>query len=141
MAANGLDLKYPPWMYEQCKLQNPRSIRSLYYKLFFQDEMPAVYKASNRPAAPPRPPPPMRCPACGTEHKSADDDCPSCGLPGNAPADRIRLFQKLHALPPEKRAEYFRREQDIGGECALTDFVKYSALLANLQTEFGLETA
>jgi len=142
MAANGLDLSYLPWMYEQCKLQSPRSIRGLYYTLFFDDTMPEIYKASRHTNAPPPPPPDIPCPVCGTLHAQRDDNCPSCGLPKDVPEDRIQLLQALHTFPPEKRAEYIRREQILGDECG-KDYIKYSSLLANLQKEFGLnlETA
>jgi len=142
MAANSLDRSYLPWMYERCKIQNPRSIRGLYYTLFFDNTMPEIYQASRRINAPPPPPPDIPCPVCGTLHAQREDTCPSCGIPKDIPEDRILLFRQLHTFPPEKRAEYFRREQALGDECG-KDYIKYSSLLANLQKEFGLslETA
>jgi len=142
MAANGLDLPYLPFLYAQCKAQNPRSIRGLYYTLFFDDTMPELYKANKRSNAPPPPPPDMPCPVCGTLHAQRDDACPSCGLPKNASADTLLLFRQLHTFPPDKREEYLRREKDIIDECGLKDPLKYKSLIASLQKEFGfLETA
>jgi biotin operon repressor len=141
MAANGLDRSYLPWMYEQCKKQNPRSIRGLYYTLFFDDTMPEIFKASNRPPPSPRKPPDITCPVCGSLHAPSDSVCPSCGLPENASDDRILLFRQLHTFPPEKRSEYFRREQEIESSCGLRDYEKYKSQIKNLQSEFGLETA
>jgi len=142
MAANSLDLPYLPFLYAQCKAQNPRSIRGLYYTLFFDATMPELYKANRRSNAPPPPPPDIPCPVCGTLHARSDDACPSCGLPKNVSEDRILLFQQLHTFPPEKREEYFRREQTLGDECG-KDYKKYTVLVTNLQKEFGLnlETA
>jgi hypothetical protein len=140
MAANSLDRSYLPWMYAQCQLQEPRSIRGLYYTLFFDNTMPEIYKASRRINAPPPPPPDIPCPVCGTLHARRDDACPSCGLPKDSPDDRMLLFRQLHTFPPEKREEYFRREQALGDECG-KDYKKYTSLLENLQKEFGLATA
>jgi hypothetical protein len=141
MASNGLDLLYLPWMYEQCKNQNPRSIRGLFYTLFFTDNMPEIYKASRRPGIPPPKPPDIPCPACGTLHARHDDACPSCGLPENASADRISLFRQLRAFPPDKRAEYVLREEEINKQCGIKELEKYTSLIAVLNKEFGIETA
>jgi hypothetical protein len=142
MAKNSLDFSYLPWLYEHCKTQKPRSMRALYYTLFFNDVILKLFKSTKKSDSPPPPPPDIPCPVCGTLHAQRDDICPSCGLPKDVSDDRILLFRQLHTFPPEKREEYFRREQTLGDECG-KDYIKYSSLLANLQKEFGLnlETA
>jgi len=141
IAVNGLGPSFLSWMYEQCKKQNPRSIRGLYYTLFFSDELLEIYKSHNTPPSPSPGPPDINCPVCGALHAQSDDVCHSCGLPEKASEDRIRLFRLLHMLPLEKRAEYFRREEEINQQCGLRESDKFNSLIANLNKEFGLETA
>jgi rubrerythrin len=141
MAANGLDVSYLSWLYAQCKKQNPRSIRGLFYTLFFEGCMTEIYKASKlpRPEALLRPPD-IPCPVCGTLH-THDLSCPSCGLPENASKDRISLFRQLHTFPPEKREEYLRREEEINQQCGMRELEKFNSLISDLNKEFHLETA
>jgi len=142
MARNNLDAGYPAWLYRQGEIKKPASFDGWFFTVFFAPNKAEKYKAERQMAASPSSPPPdTPCPVCNITHSPLDESCPSCGLPKDAPSDRVRLFRQLHEFPPEKRAHYLQREQALSGECGLTDFVKYSALLAGLQKEFGLETA
>jgi len=142
MAQNSLDIGYPAWLYRQGEIKKPASFDGWFFTVFFAANKAEKYKAERQMATSPLPPPPdAPCPVCGISHSPRDDICPACGLPKNAPEDRIWILRQLHEFPPDKRDEYLQREQAIGNECDLKDFAKYSALLANLHKEFGLETA
>ena len=144
MAQYGLDRGYIDWLYRQCEQRKPSSFKSLYYVLFFEEDMAEQYAASRKAAAAlPQPPPDVNCPVCGSLHAVIDDVCPSCGLPKNSDPERISLFRELNKLPTEKRNEFFAREKALVDECGLNGFVKYKSLFENLQKEFGLylETA
>jgi hypothetical protein len=79
----------------------------------------------------------MRCPVCGTEHESADEKCPSCGLRKDHSPDEIPVFRKLFTLAPEQRSAYFERENLILSECG-KDFMRFNNLIRGLQQEFGI---
>ena len=139
MAQYGLDKGYIAWLYLQCEKRKPVSLKGLYFKLFFEDDMAGQYAALRKAStAPPQPPPPIICPACGDAHALGDEKCPSCGLKKDALPEDIVLYRELHLFPPEKRDEYFRREEAIFNDCGMKDFKKYLSLIDNLKKEFGL---
>jgi rubrerythrin len=138
MAQYGLDRGYIAWMYRQCEQRKPSSLNGLYYVLFFEQDMAEQYAAGRKvQAALQLPPPPVICPACGEAHAHSDDKCPSCGLRKDAPQEQIQLFSDLHSFPPEKRAEYLRRQDAILEECG-KDFVKFTSMINGLNNEFGI---
>jgi hypothetical protein len=138
MARSGLGHKYLSWLFEQCRMKNPRSLDGLYYRLFFADNMVEKFKALERLDSPhpPGPPPPLICPVCGAEHDRRED-CPSCGLYKNAIPSQITLFRELFKLPREKRDEFLKRHDANVSACGM-DYTRYQFLFNNLKKEFGL---
>ena len=136
MAANGLDLAYLAWLYEQCKAKKPRSLDGLYYTLFFTDNMAEKFRAFNAVSREAQPPP-VVCPVCGLSHDAHEIQCPHCGLKLGATSAEIHNQREIFNLPPEKRAAYLERETAMILECG-SDFIKAKVLLAALRKEFGL---
>ena len=134
MAKNSLGIDYLQWIYDQCRQTDFRSLKDLFFSMFFDDSKPLEFKASNAPKPPPKPPPDFPCPVCEHVHPQSDELCPSCNLPARSSQDLISLLRKL---PPEKRKVYLKKSEDIAIQCGVNlDFVKYQSLIAELDREF-----
>jgi hypothetical protein len=133
LAENGLPGDYVAWLREQCLLKKPASLRGMFCKLFFAQDMAELFKASFKP-----PPEPVfvSCPACGTHYDSREKRCPACGLENGASPQAVAFAVRLAALPPEKKTEYGERARDIA--FSGRDFRETIALLAMLNREFDL---
>ena len=137
MKRHNLDSGYLAWLYNQCELKNPNSYIGWYYKVFFEDVMAERYKAVRKPAQPP-PPENIICPVCDTEHYKYDDLCPCCRLPIGSGQTMIDSYKDLQALPPDKREEYFRREENIFLQNNQS-FEAIKTFQSALKKEFGLK--
>ena len=143
MSEKGLDKDYLAWIYSRCEVKNPDSFDGYYFALFFAENMAGKYLAGRLPEAKP-PPPPVTCPACGAAHAPDDGKCPSCGLPGDSPPERVLLYRELHGFPPDRRDEYLRREESLlsaNPSMNFNELNKLKAMLAALKREFGLTAA
>jgi hypothetical protein len=136
LAQNNLDIGYASWIYTQTRLKDPRLFNEMYYKLFFAEDKAEIYKTTVKPAA--RPPPDVVCPVCGTHHEALCGPCPACGLPPRPSPQDVILFRKLQEFPPEKRADYFHRQDGIFTEYG-ADFLKINSLIDGLNREFGMD--
>jgi hypothetical protein len=133
LAEKSLPPAFLSWLYEQCLLKKPASLRGMFYKLFFAPDMAESFKASY---SPPREALVCICPVCGATHDSLDAKCPHCGV---GPDDDIEFHKKLYALPPLRREEYKHRlDEIIIRDLGRADFKKTSALLDTLNKEFSL---
>jgi hypothetical protein len=85
MEKEGLDGEYFKWLYEHCCLKKPNSIRAMFYRLFRESDITALYRnyrekreeeQARRAAeeAARR----VECPVCGTAHTA--NECPGCGF-------------------------------------------------------------
>jgi hypothetical protein len=103
LAAQGLPRDFLAWLYKQCVLKKPDSVRGMFRKLFFAPDLAELFKASRKP-----PPEPARvpCPACGVSHDAGDAECPSCGLERGASEKDVRIRRHLLSLPAEQRSGY-----------------------------------
>jgi rubrerythrin len=105
----GLGFAYPAWLYTECRKRNPESLRGLYFKLFFEPDMLALYrnreKELTEEAEKKKPVP---CPACGTPHPREDDSCPECGIEREktGEARQVEKHRRYHALTPEDKRAY-----------------------------------
>ena len=114
MAKNSLGLDYLKWIYEQCRQTDFRSLKGLFFSMFFEDAKPLEFKAVNAPKPVPKPPPDFPCPVCEHFHPQSDEFCPSCSLPARSSQDLIILLRKLS---PEKRKVYLEKSDDIALHC------------------------
>ena len=140
MFKNNLSLDYLSWLCEKVKKQNYTSFKGLYYSLFFQEVTVEEYKSSLNFTKAPPPEIKIVCPVCGESHAESDDSCPSCRLPKDSKKETVLLFRELQKLPPEKRGEYLRREDEIANEFGFKDLTKSMEALAALKQEFGLSS-
>ena len=140
MSEKGLDKNYPAWIYSQCEVRKPVSFDGYYFTLFFEENMAEKYLAGRLPEEMPEPPPHTACPACGASHDPDCRACPACGLPRGSPPEKILLYRELRGFPPEKRKEYFRREDAVYAEGGI-DFPKIKSMIADLKKEFALTAA
>jgi hypothetical protein len=108
-----------------------------HYKLFFLPNMAEACLLRYKPPDAPSPPPPVKCPVCGAEHGRDDAQCPACAFQKDGDA---AFYKKFIALPPEKRAEYTgRKNQIISPETGPPDdILGASRLVTDLKKEFGL---
>jgi hypothetical protein len=129
--------KLPPaflsWLYEQCLLKKPASLRGMFYKLFFAPDMAESFKALYKP-------PPeavsLPCPACGASHDPGDSECPACGLKNHAQDSEIRFHRHLLSLPPEQQRRY-RESVDRILSAYSGDFKTQKRLFDALHKDFG----
>jgi hypothetical protein len=103
---------YLTWLYKECLNRKPGNLRGLYYALFFQADMLALFREweqqqerLNSVS--------VVCPVCGSSNKSDDLQCPQCNftLADGNDEGKIRRHKRLCQLSPEDRAA-FDREQD-----------------------------
>jgi hypothetical protein len=140
MESGGLDLGYLKWLRNRCESMEYRSFKGLYFTLFFLEDMAEEYKASLLPKVKP-PQPPVVCEACGAEYDRGSEKCPACGLSQHSSPNQILFYRELHNLPPEKRDEYLRRENEMFLKCGHREFEKLKTMKAALKQEFGLSNA
>ncbi len=141
MFENNLPLDYLSWLREKIENSEYRSFAGKFFDLFFRENIVRTYKISLSPEI--KPPPPeikIVCPVCGESHAESDDSCPSCRLPKDSKKETVLLFRELQKLPPEKREEYLRREDEIANEFGFKDLTKSMEALAALKQEFGLSS-
>jgi hypothetical protein len=138
MLRKGLDIGYLSWLHEKCEAVKPSSFNGLYYKLFFLEHLAEGYLSEKAESvkAPPRPY--KSCPICGKACFENDLKCGDCGLPvpWSASDTDIANYKKLLDLPPEKRDEFFRKENVILSD--IGDLINTRDRLNALRTEFGL---
>ncbi|GAB6390813.1 MAG: helix-turn-helix domain-containing protein [Treponematales bacterium] len=136
LARNGLGNEYLAWLLKQAELKKPDSLRGMFAKILFAEDLLELYRASRpKPKPPPRETP---CPVCGTLHE-ANSGCPECGLSPGASEQEVTLAKAVRSLPPDKRGEYQRRETEICGSCgSFADWKQAKARLRALREEFHL---
>jgi hypothetical protein len=107
MHANSLDENYPIWLYKECLSRKPDSLRGLYYHLFFEDDMLALFLQTRKKERDPPRITAVSCPVCGKEHGEYEE-CPECGLPAEDRKDegKIARQKRLYALSPEEKRAY-----------------------------------
>jgi hypothetical protein len=134
LAEHDLDLSYAAWVFKQARGKKPDSLPAMFLTLFFAEDVTGRFKAASRP--PPEPIPVfLTCPVCATRHDR--EACPECGLKNGADGEAVRYAKRLYALPPEKRAEYGERAEQIFF-ASKGDFKKAQSLMAGLHREFNL---
>jgi hypothetical protein len=138
LQTNSLDSHYLIWLYEECRVKNPASLRNLYYSLFFKSDILARFLETRKKTRDPPPQVNIVCPVCGTEHEQKET-CPECGLALEDITNEgvIAKQKRLYTLSPEDRKAY---EEALVG--LATDFgAKQSANpgLTLLQKKHDLE--
>jgi hypothetical protein len=139
MAENSLGESYLPWLRTYCAERKTRSLNGLFYRLFFAENVAAIFRAQDGPP-PSAPPVTAVCPVCGTAHEKRLDKCPACGIARDASRTDTANLKQVYALAPERRDGYLARENKIlssGG--VFGDFQKKKARLDALRKEFGLK--
>ena len=137
LADNELPDAYIVWLYQQCLLKKPASLRGMFCKLFFASDMAELFKSSFRP-----PPEPVfvSCPACGTDYDGRENRCPRCGLDSDAGPEEIEFHKRLWALSPDRRAAYQQRLMEITFNVPFQNYDPEQAKSSfdELNREFGL---
>jgi hypothetical protein len=112
----GLNVAYLEWLYAKCQNRKPDSLRGLYFKLFFEPDMLALYRnRETELAREAEKKKPIPCPACGTFHPREDDRCPECGIAREETGDerQIEKHRRYHALPPEDKRAYEAEAEEL----------------------------
>jgi hypothetical protein len=102
--------EYLTWLYEECREKEPKSLRGLYYKLFFEPDMLSLFLSwhireeehKNRKS------PVIVCPVCGEEHPEQLEECPVCRLSKTDMRDEkeVMMQKKIFSMPAEERERY-----------------------------------
>jgi hypothetical protein len=144
LAQNSLDLRYIAWLRSYCESKNPRTLTGMFFKIFFADNVAALYRAERdreqrlRDSA--APPEPTLCPVCGHRFLPGEDTCPACRLPVQDARfggdDRLARARAFHALPPDQKAAYDRElEALLNGDCDTKTKIN---TVAEINARYGL---
>jgi Zn-finger nucleic acid-binding protein len=114
LAGEKLDEGYLFWLYEECLNRKPENLRGLYYALFFQGDMLALFREREKKLEAEKPAP-VLCPVCGITHDRNLDYCPQCNLSRIDAGDegKIKWHKKFYALSPEDKAAYEREQREL----------------------------
>jgi hypothetical protein len=105
---------YLSWLYKECLSRKPENLRGLYYALFFQNDMLAVFRGREKKKEAEKPKP-VLCPVCGGTRDPRRDHCPECNFSRRDARDeeKIKRHKKFHALSPEDKAAYEREQKEL----------------------------
>jgi rubrerythrin len=105
---------YLSWLYEECRNRKPKHLRGLYYTLFFQDDMLALFREQEKQREQP-PLRPVRCPVCGFSYEANLDQCPQCHFNRADVRNekKIRWYKRYDTLSPEDKAAYEREQGEL----------------------------
>jgi hypothetical protein len=119
LAGEKLDERYLSWLYGECLNRKPENLRGLFYALFSQGDMLALFREREKKQEAEKPVP-VLCPACGSSHDRNLDYCPECNLSRIDVRDggKIKRHKKFHALSPEDKAAYEREQSEVFSLCA-----------------------
>jgi hypothetical protein len=114
MSEQGLNLLYFNWLLKECEGRKPENLRGLFYSLFFQPDLAALFKEYQKAHKPPKPiikP----CPSCCLAHDVSLDACPACGLRKEDTQDpkKINFHKKFFALPQAEREAYEKDRDEV----------------------------
>jgi Zn-finger nucleic acid-binding protein len=114
LAEEKLDGTYLSWLYTECRNRKPENPRGLYYALFFQDDMLALFREREKRKERGKPLP-VICPVCGISHEPRLDQCPRCDFYRADAGDekKIRWHKKYYKLSPEDKAAYEREQSGL----------------------------
>ncbi|MDR2631703.1 MAG: hypothetical protein LBC60_12345 [Spirochaetaceae bacterium] len=114
LAGKKLDEGYLSWLCGECLGKKPENLRGLYYALFFQDDMLALFREQEKKREAEKPMP-VVCPVCGISHDPRLDYCPRCNLSRIDAGDegKIKWHKKFYALSPEDKAAYEREQGEL----------------------------
>jgi hypothetical protein len=132
LAENQLGGLYLAWLYGECLKRKPENLRGLYYALFFQADMLALFRERKQEQETERPAPAV-CPVCGAAYGPNSVQCPQCGFDradGNDEG-RIRRHQRYCRLSPEDRDSCEREQREL-----FSRFAKDPARHAAMQGEW-----
>jgi Zn-finger nucleic acid-binding protein len=109
-----LDETYLSWLYGECLSRKPENLRGLYYALFFQNDMLALFREGEKKKEAEKPIP-VICPVCGITHDPQLQYCPQCNFSRIDAGDeeKIRRHKKFYALSPEDKAAYEREQGEL----------------------------
>jgi hypothetical protein len=114
LAKEKLNKSYPAWLYRECRNRKPENLRGLYYALFFQNDMRALFQGQEKKKEAEKPQP-VICPVCGIAHDLRLEYCPECNFsrPDVRDEGKIRRHKKYYALSPEDKAAYEREQSEL----------------------------
>lgn len=112
MAEHQLNGGFAAWLIDYCELKKPRSLRGMFYKLFFEPDVADRYQKSG--LSPPASAPggeeglTLVCPACGKVHRAGLQRCPGCALARERYGDEaeVERQRRVNELPEDLRRSY-----------------------------------
>jgi hypothetical protein len=132
LAHKQLGAPYLAWLHKECLIRKPENLRGLYYTLFFQVDMVALFIAGEQQREKEKPAP-VACPVCGDVYEPNDIQCHRCSFnraDGNDEG-KIRRHKRYCRLSPEDRAAYEQEQNEL-----FFRFAKDPARHAALQGEW-----
>jgi hypothetical protein len=123
---------YVAWLYEECQKRKPENLRGLYYALFFQADMLALFQDQEQQREKEKTAPAL-CPVCGAAYEPNSVQCPQCSFnraDGNDEG-KIRRHKRFCQLSPEDKAACEREQSAL-----FSRFAKDPARHAAMQGEW-----
>jgi rubrerythrin len=118
--SENLDTGYLAWIYRECLVRKPASLRGMYYTLTFKQDLTEIYKALKKEQQKSL----IVCPVCGREHSKNDITCPECHIPQEylGDGDKINFEKRFYQLDEDSRERFVMDLADIyknyrGPEC------------------------
>jgi hypothetical protein len=102
--------EYPKWLFSECKEKNPKNLRYLYHKLFFEPDMLSLFQVwcTREEGSKNGKGPVIVCPACGEAYAEQAEECPRCRLSKSDIQNEkeVARQKKILAMPQEERERY-----------------------------------
>jgi hypothetical protein len=105
---------YPAWLYKECRNRKPENLRGLYYALFFQADMLALFQERKQEEEREKVAP-ASCPVCGSPYEPNGVQCPQCGFDRADENDESKIgrHKRYCLLSPEDRAACEREQSEL----------------------------
>jgi hypothetical protein len=130
LAEKQLGAAYPAWLYEECRKRKPENLRGLFYALFFQADMLALFQEQEQKQQSPAP---AVCPVCGAAYEPNGAQCPQCDFNRADGSDegKVRRHKQYCLLSPEDRVACEQEQSEL-----VFRFAKDPARHAAMQEEW-----
>jgi hypothetical protein len=114
LKTRGLGGDYLSWLYDECLKREPGNLRGLYYALFFQGDMLALFRGS-RQRQETKKITPANCPVCGAPREPNHAQCRQCNFSLADARDKrkIHRHKQFRLLSPEDRATCEREQSEL----------------------------
>jgi hypothetical protein len=114
LSGEKLDEAYLAWVHTECLKRKPDNLRGLYYKLFFQSDILALFREYEKKIELAKPVP-VICAVCGFSYKQNLCQCPNCNFSptDSHNAELVTRHRNYFNLPPEKKEAYEAEQRDL----------------------------